>query len=75
MEEKPIIEEGARFNWTCSDELTVVISIDYIDEDGITHLTVKTGTGWNGEKNWRESESIRAKDIYEKVEDGYLEPQ
>lgn len=75
MGEKPIIEEGARFNWTCNNEVTVVMSINYVDEDGTVHLIVQTGKQSNAAAPWQKSESITAKDIYQKVEEGYLEPQ
>jgi hypothetical protein len=74
MEEKPIIEEGARFDWTHNNDVTVVMSIDYLDEDGVAHLTVQTAAS-RVTADWRESESITATDIYEKVEEGRLEPQ
>jgi hypothetical protein len=75
MEEKPIIEEGARFDWTNSNDVTVVMSINYLDEDGVAHLTVQTGKAGRATASWQASESITATDIYEKIEEGRLEPQ
>lgn len=75
MEEKPIIEKGARFGWTHNNNVTVVMSIDYLDEDGVAHLTVQTGTATNATASWQKSESVTATDIYEKIEEGRLESQ
>lgn len=74
MEEKPIIEEGAQFNWTSNNDITVITSIDYLDEDGVVHLTVKTGSK-EVTPDLRNGERITAEDIYDKVEAGHLEPQ
>jgi hypothetical protein len=68
MEEKPIIEAGARFKWQ-NGHVSEVVELRYVDEDGRVHITTKLNTGIGEDVN-----RITASDIYEKVEAGDLEP-